>query len=146
MLEPLPAEQHQLVLGERRVDVRQRDAVKGEIPGGEPGVLPFIRHRHYVEGVEVLPPGAPSRPARSRWWRLSGVALEPAGHVVVIELFAPQHSREGLAHDHLFVRARPRRRQLVIELESARRRFTTFSKPFPSAVRGVGVDALRAKS
>ena len=63
MLEPFPTEQDQLVLGKRRVDVGQRHAVKGEVPGREPRVLPLVRHRHDVEGVEVAPSGvAPALP------------------------------------------------------------------------------------
>ena len=56
VLEPLPAQQDQLVLGERRVHVGQRHAVEGQVPGGEPGVLPLVRHGHDVEAVEVAPP------------------------------------------------------------------------------------------
>ena len=64
VLEPLPADQDQLVLGERRVHVSEGHAVEGQVPGGEPGVLPLVRHGHDVEGVEVAPPGvAPAAPA-----------------------------------------------------------------------------------
>ena len=35
MLEPLPAQQDQLVLGERRVHVCQRHAVERQVPGGD---------------------------------------------------------------------------------------------------------------
>ena len=44
VLEPLPAEQDELVLREPRVQVGQRHAVEGQVPGGEPGVLPLVRH------------------------------------------------------------------------------------------------------
>ena len=40
VLEPLPADQDQLVLGERRVQVRQRHRVEGQVPGGEPRDTP----------------------------------------------------------------------------------------------------------
>ena len=63
VLEPFPAQQDQLVLGERRVDVGQRHAVERQVPGGEPGVLPLVGHRHDVEGVEVAPPGVAARVA-----------------------------------------------------------------------------------
>ena len=63
VLEPLPAQQDQLVLRERRVDVRQRHAVEGQVPGREPGVLPLVRHRHQVEGIEVAPPWSCGRSA-----------------------------------------------------------------------------------
>ena len=73
VLEPLPAEQHQLVLGEPGVDVGQRHAVEGQVPGGEPRVLPLVGHRQDVEGVEVpparvapvrAPGGGPAGPGR----------------------------------------------------------------------------------
>ena len=51
--------QHQveLMLGEVRVDARQRDRVKGEIPGGVPRVLPLVRHRDDVVVEHVEPAG-----------------------------------------------------------------------------------------
>ncbi len=63
VLEPLPAQQQQLVLGEGRVDVGEGDAVEGQVPGGEPGVLPLVGHRHDVEGVEAGASGRCARPA-----------------------------------------------------------------------------------
>ncbi len=116
MLEPLPAQQDQLVLGERRVDVRQRHAVEAQVPGGEPGVLPLVRHGHDVEGVEAAPPAvAPVGPAGRRR-RLGRIAVQPAGDVVVVELLAPQHPGERLPHHHRLVGRRPRRGQLGVEL------------------------------
>ena len=76
---PLPAHQQQLLLGELRVDVGERDAVEREIPGGEPRVLPLVRHGDDVGEREVLP----GRVARTglaslrRRRRLGRVALEP---------------------------------------------------------------------
>ena len=66
VLEPLAAEQDQLVLREGRVDVRERDAVEGEVPRGEPRVLPLVRHRHDVEGVERAPARRCGRRAATR--------------------------------------------------------------------------------
>ena len=124
VLEPLPAQQDQLVLGERRVHVREGDAVEGQVPGREPRVLPLVRHRHQVEGIEVAPFGvAPALPLR-RGRRLGGVTVEPAGHVVVVQLLAPQHPGEGLPHHHRLVRLGPLR-------ASARRRTR---RPRPGAV------------
>jgi hypothetical protein len=105
MLEPLPAEQDQLVLGKRRVDVGQGNAVEGKIPGGEPRVLPLVRHGHEVERIERAPPGvAPAAPARRGGW-LGGVTIQPAADVVVVKLLAPQQPGEGLAHHHRLVGA-----------------------------------------
>ncbi len=80
---PLPAEEDQLRLGELRVDVGQRDAVKGEVPGGVPRVLPLVGHRDDVAVVEVRPLVVAAA-AALRWrWREGGIAIEPAAHVVV---------------------------------------------------------------
>ena len=57
VLEPLAAHHQQLVLGERRVDVGQRDRVEGQVPRGEPRVLPRVGHRQDVPGVHVGPAG-----------------------------------------------------------------------------------------
>ena len=116
VLEPLAAQQQQLAFGECRVDVRERHGVEGEIPRGEPGVLPFVRHRHDVEGVELAPSGvAPGVPGGRRR-RHSRVAVEPAGHVVVVELLAPQHAGECLTHHHRFVSGGAGRGELGVEL------------------------------
>ena len=98
VLEPLAAEQGQLVLRERRVDVGERDAVERHVPRREPGVLPRVGHRHDVERLEVPPARVAAVEARVRRGRLGRVAVEPALDVVVVELLAPQHPRERLAH------------------------------------------------
>jgi hypothetical protein len=116
VLEPLPAQQDQLVLSERRVDVRQGHAVECQVPGGEPGILPLVRHRHDVEGVEAAPPAVPpGRAARGRR-RLGRVAVQPARNVVVVELLAPEQPAERLAHHHGLIGGRAWRRQLGVEL------------------------------
>ena len=116
MLEPLPAEQAQLVLGERRVDMGQSHTVECQIPRGEPGVLPLVRHRHDVERVEAPPAGvAAGEPALRRSW-LGRIAVQPARHVVVVELLAPQHPGEGLPHHQRLVGRGGRGRQFGVEL------------------------------
>ncbi len=72
VLEPLTAQQEQLVLGEPGIDVRQRHAVEGQVPRRVPRVLPLVRHRHDVEGVEVPPPRVAAAEALSRGRRLAG--------------------------------------------------------------------------
>ena len=116
MLEPLPAEQDQLVLGERGIEVRQRDAVEGQVPGGEPGVLPLVRHGHDVEGVEAAPAAVPAGQPLFGRRRLARVTVQPAADVVVVQLLAPEHPGEGLAHDHRLVGAGTSRGQLGVEL------------------------------
>ena len=100
---PLAAHQEQLVLRRRRMGLREHDAVEREIPRGEPRVLPLVGHREDVVAVQVPPLGVPPGLARGRRRRLRRVALEPARDVVVIELLAPDHAGERLAHDRGFV-------------------------------------------
>ena len=76
--------------------------MKSEVPRRIPGVLPFVRHSDDVVIVGMAPsriaPGFPS------FRRRHLVALEPLGDVILIELKASDHSREGLPHYHrLFV-------------------------------------------
>ncbi len=116
VLEPLPADQDQLVLGERRVQVRQGDGVEGQVPGGEPGILPLVRHRDDVEPVEVAPLGVPPALAHRRRFRLGRVPVQPAGDVVVEQLLTPQHPGGRLPQHQRLIRARAGRCQLGIEL------------------------------
>ena len=125
VLEPLPAQHRELVLRERRVDVRKRHAVERQVPRREPGVLPRVGHGEQVVGVEAAPAGVAAAVALRRGRRLGRVAVEPAGDVVEVELLAPQHPGERLAHHPRLVRRRPFRRQLRVErvgLGSARGR------------------------
>ena len=77
--------------------------MKRQVPGREPRVLPGVGHRHDVEGLEAAPPGVAAVPPLRRRRRLARVAVEPAGHVVVVELLAPEHAGERLAHHRGFV-------------------------------------------
>ena len=115
VLEPLPAQQRELVLRERGVDVRERDAVERQVPGGEPGVLPGVGHGEHVVGVEGAPTGVAAAVALLRRRGLGRVAVEPGGDVVVVELLAPQHPGERLAHHQRLVRGRRVGRQVGVE-------------------------------
>ena len=57
-------QQVELMLGKVRVDARQRDRVKGEIPGRVPRVLPLVRHRDDVVIEHVEPAVVPDRDRR----------------------------------------------------------------------------------
>ena len=47
---------------------------------------------------------------------MGGVSRQPTRYVVVVELLAPEHPGEGLAHHHRLVGRRCLRGQLAIEL------------------------------
>ena len=55
VLELLEQQHPELILGELRVDERERHALKREVPRGEPGVLPLVGHRHHAHRVQVAP-------------------------------------------------------------------------------------------
>ena len=48
-------QQDQLRLGEGRIDQREGHAVEREVPRGEPGIFPGVRHRQDVGGDEMGP-------------------------------------------------------------------------------------------
>ena len=87
MLIPFATHAQQLPLGKCRVDPRDRHAVKREIPGGIPGILPGVGHQDHVGVVQFLPARVASVPALFGGRGLRGIALEPAVHVVVVVLF-----------------------------------------------------------
>ena len=76
---PLAAEQDELGLGELGVDVGQRDAVEGQVPGGVPRVLPLVGHRDDVAVVEVRPLVVAAREALGRRRRVGRVARPASG-------------------------------------------------------------------
>src|SRR4051812_27486614 len=99
VLEPFATQQEKLGLCECGIDVRERDGVEGEVPGGEPRVLPGVRHGDDVGRVEVPPAGVPTAlPLWRRRWQ-AWIPIKPAGDVVPVVLLAPEHPRERLAHD-----------------------------------------------
>ena len=113
---PLAAHEQQLVLRRGGIGVREDDAVEREVPRRVPGVLPLVGHREDVVVVQVPPAGvAPGLPRRRRR-RLGRIAVEPAGDVVVIELLAPDHAGERLAHDRGLVVGRARRAERGVVL------------------------------
>src|SRR5215469_4930018 len=93
---PLARQQHELRLGELGIEMRERNAVKRQIPGGVPRVLPFVRHRNDVGVVEVLPVAVAAVTPLWRRRRLRGITAQPLGDVEVEELLAPDHAGERL--------------------------------------------------
>src|SRR6478672_3490291 len=80
-----------------------RDGMKCEIPGGKPWILPRIRHGENIEGVKVPPTGisASSVSGRRRWF--TRIPVQPSGHPVGVDLFAPDQTRTRLPqYAHLF--------------------------------------------
>ncbi len=69
---------------------------KRQIPRGVPGILPLVRHRNHVGVVEMRPVGVAALETLAGRLRHTGIALEPAIDLVVIELFAPEQPGEGL--------------------------------------------------
>ena len=63
---PFAGQQHELVLGEIRVDQREGHAVEREVPGGVPRVFPLVRHRDDVGVVEMPPIGVAAVQPRPR--------------------------------------------------------------------------------
>ena len=116
VLEPLAQQHQQLVLRERGVEVRPGNRVEAEIPGREPRVLPRIRHREHVERVEVAPAAVAPVLARLRRRRRSGIPVQPAAHVVGVDLLAPDEPGARLAQDLHLLRPGPVRRQRAVEL------------------------------
>ena len=55
MLELLEQHQPQLVLREVGIDQSEDDGLEREIPGREPRILPFVRHRKDAHRVEMTP-------------------------------------------------------------------------------------------
>src|SRR5262252_1090696 len=70
--------------------------MKCQVPRGEPGKFPLVRHRHEVGGDEVTPMTVASALATLGRRRLSRIAVEPTQHVEVIKLLVPQHPRQRL--------------------------------------------------
>ncbi len=101
---PLTEHQNELRLRERGIDVRHRHTVEGEVPRGEPRVLPGVRHEDDIVGVEVPPLPVAHAPAARRGRRSRGISVEPFVHVEVEVLLGPEQAGERLAQDACLVR------------------------------------------
>ena len=77
--------------------------MEGEVPRGEPGVLPRVGHGEHVLGVQVNP-AAQHGVLSVCLGRRYEVALEPPVGDEVVQLLAPQHARERLPLDAVEVR------------------------------------------
>ena len=74
--------------------------MEGQVPRGEPRVLPLVRHRDHVAGEEVEPRDV-AQPAAGGVLapRVDALLAQPAVDVVLVVLLAPQQPGERLAHD-----------------------------------------------
>ena len=113
---PLTAQQQQLVLGELGVDHGEGHAVEGEVPRGEPRVLPLVGHRDHVGVVQMAPLVVAAVSTGLGRRRQRRIAVEPALDIEVEELLRPQHPGERLAQHGGFVGAGSRRGQVGVEL------------------------------
>ena len=80
------------------VDDRQRDGVKCQVPGGIPGVLPFVGHGDDVVVDHVEPVAVAAGTARGVEG-VGAVLLQPGVGIKIVVLLGPEHAGEGLAHD-----------------------------------------------
>ena len=97
VLELLKQKHPELILGELRVDQRERHALEREVPCGEPRILPLVGHRHHPHRVQVAPAAVADRAPRRRRRLRRIVAVEPARHVEQVALLAPQEPRQRAA-------------------------------------------------
>ena len=111
---PFPQDQQQLPLGEGRVDQREGDGMKRQIPGREPRVFPPVRHRDDVTVHHVLPVIVAH--AAGRRLRLRRVAGQPPAHVEQIGLLGPQHPRQRLPLDQTSIGVGDLLLQRLVEL------------------------------
>ena len=113
---PFAGHQHELLLGELGVHQCKRHAVKREVPGGVPRILPLIGHRNDVRIIEVRPFVVAPAVSLRRRRRRRRIALQPVAHHVVIKLLGPEHSGERLPHDVAGVRREAGRDHAGVEL------------------------------
>src|ERR1700758_4192940 len=83
----------------------QRYAMKRQVPGRIPGVLPLVRHGQDIRVVEMRPLAVAAMTTAGGWWRLCRISIQPLRNVEVEKLFAPDHSGEGLTLHAARVRA-----------------------------------------
>ena len=93
----------ELLLAEFRIDERQREYVKGEIPCRIPRVFPLVRHRDDVGIQHVAPARVARRPVPIGCERIGAAFGQPHVDVVVVVLLRPHHARERLPHHPLVI-------------------------------------------
>ncbi len=94
------------LFGEVGIDRGEGDHVEGGVPGGEPGIFPFVGHREDVAGEEVLPVGVAAVEALRAAAAGRRVALQPVLDDVVVELLGPEQAGIALAEDQALLGGR----------------------------------------
>jgi hypothetical protein len=113
MQEKSHKQQVELLLGEIDVHGGERNGVKGQIPGGEPGIFPLVRHRYDMVADHVEPLAVPHL---AGWLhRVDAMFLEPFVNIEEEILFAPQHPGQRLPHHIRRIFADTGRRYRAIE-------------------------------
>ena len=115
MLELFEEQHPELVLRELGIDEREGDGLEGEVPGGEPGILPLVGHAHDPQGVEVPPVGVADRATARRRRRGRIVAVEPLCDVEDVVLLRPEQARDRPPLHVLLVVGRAARRDTLVE-------------------------------
>src|SRR5580704_1923680 len=94
---PFPEKKLQLLLRKSWIEMSEGQHVEGEIPGGEPRILPFVRHRNYVAAEYLQPIMVASVPSAIGRLRLVCIPSQPVLHDVVVELFGPEQAGRRLS-------------------------------------------------
>ena len=120
MHEPLTQQQLQLMLGKLRIDLRIRHHVEGQIPRGEPRILPLVRHRDYITGEEMAPVAIAALHHRMRRQRQARVSPQPLLHRVGVELLAPDQPGICLERNLARLLVHALRHHMLVELITLR--------------------------
>ena len=86
---------------EDRIDGGEWDHVERGVPCSEPWILPFIRHREDIAGIEILPIRVTTLCSVFR--RDVVIPLQPLLDDVVEKLLGPKQSRVALPADEALV-------------------------------------------
>src|SRR5450631_481872 len=106
MLKLLEEHLPKLILGKGRVHQSDGYTVEGEVPCGEPGILPLITDRHYAHRVEMPPMRVSILQARSRRRRVGIIAGKPGFHVKDVILLGPEQTGQRLPLNESLIGAR----------------------------------------
>ena len=118
MLELLEEQHPEILLGGAWIDESERDAVECEVPGGEPRILPLVRHGEDAHGIQVAPVNVANVLARFGRRAAGIITVEPKIYVEEIRLLVPKHAGERLALDQPVVARCRRRMDRIVEFVS----------------------------